>query len=79
MMDTAAEIWGGAAVRKALAEPDPEPITDALAREVSRRADPPGAFRAWTLALPWPRFCAVVRVVTGVSQAEMMTKEAVNE
>jgi len=78
-MDNAAKLWGRAAVRKALAEAEHEPITDALVREVERRADPPGAFRAWSLAQPWPRFCAVVRIVTGVAQAELMTKEAVNE
>jgi len=79
MMDTATELWGRAAVRKALAEAEHEPITEALTREVARRADPPGAFRAWSLAQPWPRFCAVVRLVAGVAQAELMTKEAVNE
>jgi len=68
---TAEGIWGPEAVALALEEPYPEPVTLELAREVSARADPPGAFRAWALTLPWPRFCAVVRLVSGVTRKEL--------
>lgn len=70
--ETAAAVWGAEAVERALAEPDPDPITDELAAEIQRRADPPGAFRAWALAQPWPRFCAVVRIVSGTYRDEVM-------
>ena len=70
--DTAAAVWGPEAVERALADPDPAPITDELAAEVRRRADPPGAFRAWALAQPWARFCAVVRIVSGAYREEVM-------
>ncbi len=36
-----------------------------LADEVEARADPPGALRAWALSQPWPRFCAIVRIISG--------------
>ncbi len=64
-------LWGPEAVALALEEPYPDPVTLELAREVSARADPPGAFRAWALTLPWPRFCAVVRLVAGVTGKEL--------
>ena len=68
---TACALWGEEAVERALAEPTPEPVTAELAAEVKRRADPPGAFRAWALSLPWPRFCAVVRIVSGVEAEDL--------
>ena len=71
-MKSARTLWGADVVRRALAEPEPEPVTDELAAEVQRRADPPGAFRAWALALPWPRFCAVVRIVSGAVRREAL-------
>jgi hypothetical protein len=70
--ETAAVVWGAEAVEHALAEPNPAPVTGELAAEVRRRADPPGAFRAWSLAQPWPRFCAVVRIVSGAYCDEVM-------
>ncbi len=70
--ETADAVWGPEAVDHALADPDPDTITDELAAEIQRRADPPGAFRAWALAQPWPRFCAVVRVVSGAYREEIM-------
>ena len=70
-LSTACAIWGDAAVARALAEPAPEPVSAELAAEVKRRADPPGAFRAWALSLPWPRFCAVVRIVAGVEAEDL--------
>jgi len=68
-------LWGAEAVAAALAEPAPEPVSVALAAEVERRADPPGAFRAWSLAQPWPRFCAVVRLVSGAERRRLLGKE----
>ncbi len=70
--ETAAAVWGSDAVARALADPDPAPVTQELAAEIRRRADPPGAFRAWSLAQPWPRFCAVVRIVSGDYREEVM-------
>lgn len=72
---TADAIWGGEVVELALNEPAPESVTPELAGEVKRRADPPGAFRAWALTLPWPRFCAVVRLVAGETRKELLREE----
>lgn len=81
MMDTAGELWGRAAVRKALSEPEPEPMTDDLLAEVRDRAGgmTDAGFRRWTLAQPWPRFCAVVQLVAGMTRAELLTMGAVHE
>jgi len=65
-------LWGSEAVAAALAEPAPEPVSAALAAEVERRADPPGAFRAWSLAQPWPRFCSVVLIVSGAARRRLL-------
>jgi hypothetical protein len=70
--ETAAAVWGPEAVARALADPTPAPVTEELAAEIARRADPPGAFRAWALAQPWPRFCAIVRVVSGAYREEVI-------
>lgn len=67
----AEHLWGPEAVGEALAEPRPETMTVDLACEVSARADPPGAFRAWSLTQPWPRYCAIVRLVAGQTQEEL--------
>ena len=64
-------LWGPEAVTEALAEPWPDPMTVELSCEVSTRADPPGAFRAWSLAQPWPRYCAIVRLVAGKTRKEL--------
>lgn len=65
--ETADTLWGPDAVDHALRYEQPDPITDALAAEIGRRAKklPPGAFRAWTLTQSWPKFCAIVRIVSG--------------
>jgi hypothetical protein len=73
----ACKIWGSAAVRHALAEPNPDPATRELCQKILKHADPPGAFRAWALAQPWPRFCAIVRIVSGEERREV--DEAVKE
>lgn len=68
---TAHALWGREAVSRALAEPGHDPATAELAREVKARADPPGAFRAWALAQPWPKFCAIVRIVAGIEREKV--------
>ena len=70
--ETADTLWGPDAVEHALSDEHPDPVTDELAREIERRAAklPPGAFRAWTLTQPWPRFCAIVRIVSGQALRE---------
>lgn len=68
----AEELFGAAAVALALADPDHDPVTSELAVEVRRRADPPGAFRGWALAQPWTRFCAIVRIVAGMTREELL-------
>lgn len=74
-IDTARTLWGHEAVARALAERDHDPITRELAEEVKRRADPPGAFRAWALAQSFPRFCAIVRIVAGVGATDLLKGE----
>lgn len=75
----AVALWGPDAVRRALGEHDPEPVTDALAAEVQRQAeahaDDPGALARWALGLPWPRFCAVVRIVAGDAARDLLGEE----
>jgi hypothetical protein len=68
----AVELFGDEAVELALGEPDPEAVTGALVAEIGQRADPPGAFRAWALAQPWERFCAIVRVVAGETRKGLL-------
>jgi hypothetical protein len=72
-LEAAVELWGAEAVRLALDDTGAEEPTVELATEISQRADPPGAFRAWALAQPWPRFCAIVRVVAGTIREETMS------
>lgn len=68
----AVELFGEDAVRTALGEPNPDPVTAELAREVALRADPPGVFRAWALSQPWARFCAIVAIVSGQVRSEVL-------
>lgn len=73
--EVARDLWGEDVVRHALDEPEPEPVTRELAREVKRRASSegdPGAFARWALTLPWPRFCTVVRIVAGIYREEYL-------
>lgn len=74
---TAIDLWGAGAVAAALEEPEHELVSAELVSEVHRRADPPGAFRAWSLTLPWPRFCAVVRLVSGATRQSLLGGEDV--
>jgi len=75
--ENADELWGGEAVDLALADPDPEELTDELLQEFTKRANtlPPGAFRAWALTQPWPRFCLIVRIVSGTMRQELLTDD----
>lgn len=70
-LDAARALWGAEAVALALRDPGPDAVTAELAAEIERRADPPGAFRAWALAQPWSRFCAIVRIVSGETRREV--------
>lgn len=72
-------LWGEDVVRRALAERDPESVSDALAAELQREArahpDDPGTLARWALGLPWPRFCAVVRIVAGEAARDLLEGE----
>ncbi len=73
--ETALALWGEAAVRRALGEPNPEPVAEELAGEVARKADElrdDEALASWARSLPWPRFCAVVRIVAGVTREDLL-------
>ena len=74
--EDAYEFWGREAVEHALDEESPDPITGELAQEIRARADelPPAAFRAWALAQSWPKFCAIIRIVSGVVREEFEQK-----
>lgn len=65
--ETAYAYWGKDAVEHALRHETPERITETLTSEVKTRAESesPGAFRAWALTQPWPRFCSIVWIVSG--------------
>ncbi len=65
--ETANAYWGKDAVEHALRYETPERITETLTSEVKARTEslPPGAFRAWALTQPWPRFCSIVWIISG--------------
>lgn len=71
--EDAYEFWGADAVERALREEHADPITAELAQEIQRKGEAlsPGAFRAWALAQPWPKFCAIIAVVAGVVREEL--------
>lgn len=71
-IEDAEALFGGDAVRRALASGEVDPVDAELTHEVERRAVSPGAFRAWALAQPWPRFCAIVRIASGVAARELL-------
>ncbi len=70
--DSADAMFGAEAVERALADTAPDPVTPDLLDQIARMADPPGALRAWALAQPWARFCAIVRVISGAAAADLM-------
>jgi hypothetical protein len=65
-------LWGAEAVDLALAEPNADEVSPELLAQIRAHLEPLGAFRAWVLAQPWPRFCAIVRVVSGALIDEVM-------
>lgn len=68
----AVKLWGDEVVALALEEPEPDPVTAELVQEAQTYLGSPGALRSWALALPWPRFCAVVRIVSGTTLSEAL-------
>jgi hypothetical protein len=70
--DDAYEFWGADAVERALREEHPDPVTKELALEIQKKGESlsPGAFRAWALAQPWPKFCAIITIVSGAAREE---------
>jgi hypothetical protein len=70
-------LWGEAVVRNALHEPAPEATSVQLAQEVERRigTSDTAAFATWALSLPWPRFCAVVRIAVGVEREDLLGRD----
>jgi hypothetical protein len=70
--ETANELWGPDVVDRALRDEHPEPITRELTQELARRAKtlPLGAFRAWTLTQPWPKFVTIVAIISGAVREE---------
>jgi anti-sigma factor RsiW len=69
---TADQLWGAEAVQKALEEPVPDPVTAELVRQAQAYVENPGALRSWALAQPWPRFCTIVRIISGTVLSEVM-------
>lgn len=72
-MATAVKLWGDEPVALALADPDPDPVSLELLDAMEAMKDPPGVFRSWALAQPWPRFCTIVRIVSGEIRREVMS------
>ena len=74
--EDAYEFWGADAVEHALREENPDPVTAELATEIKQQTQAlaPGAFRAWALAQPWPKFCAIIRIVSGVVREDLEEK-----
>ena len=66
------QLWGEEAVRAALAEVSPDSVTAELVRETQTYVDRPGVLRSWAVAQPWPRFCAIVRIISGTVLSETM-------
>lgn len=71
--ETANLLWGDDAVKAALAEPPSVSLSSSERADLVRRAHElgPGGLRSWALRLPWPAFCAVVRLVSG-RESEML-------
>lgn len=74
-LGSAVGLWGSEAVHRALDEPHPEPLSVELATEVRARAMDAPAFARWALTLSWPRFCTVVRIVTGDATQNLMEED----
>ena len=65
-LKTAKALWGADVVARALAE-EGESLSPALVGLVDRQArdSTDREFARWALELDWPRFVAVVRIVSG--------------
>lgn len=61
---TAEALWGHDLVARALFEHHPEAVTTVMLAAIDRH-DSVDALASWALTLPWPVFCAVVRVISG--------------
>jgi hypothetical protein len=72
-------LWGADAVGRALScralPPSPGLLTDIRRAAELEDVD----FARWALTLPWPAFCAVVRLVAGVTRAELLTMGEIHE
>ncbi len=68
-------LWGSDAVKTALAEPAPDPVSTELLDELECYSGDPRALRQWALQQPWARFCTVVRVVSGTERSELTSGE----
>jgi hypothetical protein len=66
--EDAYEFWGVDAVERALREKDFDPITEELAEEIQQQGKSlsPAEFRLWALTQRWGKFCAIIRIVSGV-------------
>jgi hypothetical protein len=71
-LGSAVALWGSEVVRRALDEPIVEAASPELAREVSARATDAPALARWALTQRWPRFCAIVRIVTGDAAHDLL-------
>lgn len=65
-------LWGAEAVDLALKEPAPDEVTTELLAQIRAHLDPPGVLRSWALAQSWPKFCAIVRIVSGAMLDEVL-------
>jgi len=73
---TANQLWGSEAVQKALDEPQPDPVTAEVVQDArAYLAKGPGVLRSWALSQPWPRFCTIVRIISGKILSETMGDE----
>ena len=73
--EAALALWGAEVVERALSDPAPEPASEELARLIEEKAielRDDAAVARWALALPWARFCAVVRIVAGKTREELL-------
>jgi hypothetical protein len=70
-LDAARALWGSDVVQRVLADDAPDSVNIALLDEIAANTDPPGRLRSWALAQPWPRFCAIVRVLSGEVRREV--------
>ncbi len=70
----AARLWGSEVVATALAESEPAPLDPVLSAEIKEKANSGTdvSFAWWALQLSWPKFCSVVRLVSGETLRELL-------